>query len=277
MAAIFRVWKMNLQIWLNKLLIRIVDVSGSNEIVKVITKNVGLTWVEMENHVEVKNTFFIPYRLEEVKLTYYNDSNQNIGYLHYKGSVRLGAYSKKTVIMPAKMSNITALFNMVRLIVLTDIKTKTVGTSTISIFGMRFILPINDIMIIDKDKIEMEDEETRARRLEARKERDILNAQKRVERAEKRKIRKAEREKRFEKQKIRAAARRRLNRMKAKAQKRKRLEVEQPEPNEAELPIKKPQQEIAAADKNSSELTDVSPKQEFSKPDPDKFYSDPST
>jgi flagellar biosynthesis GTPase FlhF len=211
---------------LNRLLVRIVDVSETNDVLKVVTKEIGLSWVDMENHVEIHNRFFIPYYLEEVKLTYYNDANQNIGFLHFEGPLKIPAYQKRLVKMPAKMSSITGLFNGVRLLVTDNIKTRTIGTSRIRFFGVSFVLPIDDIMVIDKEKIVSEEldeaEKERRRQLKAqlaiereeKKQRRMANREERRTRKKERRERiKQERAAKAEKSKSKHAARQRLERI----------------------------------------------------------------
>lgn len=181
---------------MNRILHRFVDVKDSNEIVKIVTRDIGLSYVDMETHVEIRNKFFVPYHLEEVRLTYYNDANQNIGYLHFEGPVRIGAYRNEVVKMPSKMSNITALFNGVRLLVSDNIKTRTVGITRIRLFGMSFEFPIDDVMIVNRDKIVSEEltEEEQLRRREIREKRDAERHRKKAERKAKREARQAEME-----------------------------------------------------------------------------------
>lgn len=238
------IWKL-IHAWLNRLLVKLIDTSESNEVVKIVTKEIGLAWVEMVNHVEITNNFFIPYTLEEVKLTYYNDAKQNIGYLHFKGPVRIRGNSTKLVKMPAKMSNITALFNAARMLINEHVKTQTIGYSKVRILGISFELPINDVMSIDKDKVVSweEDEELRAIKLKERARKE------------------AERQARKAKRKSRRAARKRLLRMKQKKQHNKQAPKEKPM-------TKSPAPEI---DRNT-ELID--PEAESSTPDPDRSYSD---
>lgn len=266
MSNIFKIWLLKLHTWLNKLLIKHVDISESNDVVKVVTKKFGITWIDMVNHVEITNKFFVPYKLMEVKLTYYNDANQNIGYLHFNEPTKIKAYSKKVVEMPAKMSNITAIFNMVRLMITDDIKTRTVGTSTIRILGINFEFPIDDIMVIDKDKVILEEEEDRKKRLEAKLKREEERLALKKEREEKRKMRldllskkrAAQKEKieakiKARKEKIanKKAARARLKRMKDSKLKSSSSDVkieEQPIQDK----IKAPQENPAALDNSSN-------------------------
>lgn len=279
MKALFKIWLFKLQTWLNRLLIKYVDVGESNEVIKVVTKKIGITWIDMENHVAISNKFIIPYTLKEVKLTYYNDAGQNVGYLHYKGAEYIGPFARKIVKMPAKMSNITALFNMVRLMVVDDIKTRTVGTSTIQLLGIQFELPIDDIMLVDKDKVQMEEEteEQKQKRLEERTKRAEERAAKQAERKEKqtqrlamlaskRAEKKAEMEEKFkarqEKVQQKKEARLRLKRMKAAKANRSKIE--------------EPQDELTAP----NPILDIDPavtEQESSTPDRDKSYPDPLT
>ncbi|MEZ5006867.1 MAG: cell envelope integrity protein TolA [Chitinophagales bacterium] len=280
MKQLFKIWLFKLHTWLNKLLIKHVDISESNEVVKVITKKIGITWIDMENHVSITNKFIVPYTLKEVKLTYYNDAGQNVGYLHFKGDEYIGPFAKKMVKMPAKMSNITALFNMVRLMVVDDIKTRTVGTSTIKLLGMHFELPIDDIMMVDKDKVQLEEEteEQKQKRLEEKAKRAEEKATKQAERKEKQELRlamlaekRAEKkaqmleriEKRKEKVQLKKEARQRLKRIKSLKTK------------ENEREIKKPQENLTASNNLSNENPTI--EQESSTPDQDKSYQDPLT
>ncbi len=262
MQGIFKIWLLKWHTWLNKLLIKYVDVNESNVIQKVVTKKIGLSWIEMVNNVEVTNKFFNPYHLVEVKLTYYNDANQNIGYLHYQEPVKISAYSTKTVQMPAKMSNITALFNMVRLMITDDIKTRTVGTTTIQIFGIKFEFPIDTIMVIDRDKLVLEEEEDRQKRLVEREKREQERIARLAENEEKRKSRlsKMSEKRAEEKTKLKArlqeqkekieqkkAARARLLRMK-----QRKWEQNKPAETQPQDIIEEPQENPAAPSNNSS-------------------------
>ncbi len=281
MKHFFNILLFKFQTWLNRLLIKHVDIGDSNEVIKIVTKKIGITWINMENHIEVVNKFIIPYTLEEVKLTYYNDAGQNIGYLHFKEAVYIGPFAKKVVLMPSKMSNITALFNMVRLFVVDDIKTRTVGTTTIKLLGMRFELPIDDIMIVDKEKIVMDEEteEEREKRLAARSLREKGKAKKRIEkkqrqeqklemlakkRTEKKKLLLEKLEARKEKVEKKRLARQRLKRM--KLNKEQKMQE-----------IKEPQENIAAPIISSEETELPTLEQEFSTPDQDKLNLDQIT
>lgn len=248
---------------LHQLLIRMIDVNETNDIVKIVTKGIGISWVEMENHVEVHNRFFIPYYLEEVKLTYYNDAHQNIGYLHFKGPVRIGAFKRKIVKMPAKMSNITALFNGFRMLLVDHIKTRTVGTTNIRLFGMSFELPIDDIMIVENDKIVTEeiDEAEKARRAKEKAERETKKAERRAERKAKRKERR-ERMARESKER-RKKLREQLNRSRRQ--------------NDTEIKKESPELNPKTPDDHSDVESEPVIKQESSAPDPDISYPDPST
>ena len=286
MKNLFKIWIFKLQTWLNKLLVKYVNISDSNEVVKVVTKKIGVTWINMENHVQITNKFIFPYKLEEVKLTYYNDAGQNVGYLHFKGPQYIGPFARKVVKMPAKMSNITALFNMVRLMVVDDIKTRTVGTTTIKLLGMYFELPIDDIMVIDKKLIVMdeESEEEKQKRLAARSLREKERAQKRAEskerhqkkmeilaekRAEKKKALIEEIRARKERVSRKREARMRLKRMKSRKEQEKTEYLENKEPQDDDL--------VAQNNISADEQSDVTPKQESSTPDRDKSYLDPTT
>ena len=239
--------------WIQSILIRVVDTSASNEVIKVVTQEIGLAWVEMENHVRIRNDFFIPYVLEEVKLTYYNDAQQNVGYLHYKEPVKIRAKRSKVVVMPAKMSSITGLFNGVRLLLTDNIKTRTVGHSRIRLFGMSFELPINDVMVVDKDIVVTAevDEETRLQKEAVRKEK-----------AEARKARKEER-------RNKRKARQRLARMKRSKRSREAGENKKEPPAVPEAPSSAISQ-VEVPEPPSSAA-------ESSEPDPDRSYSDRST
>jgi len=252
-----------LQKLLNKLLIRMIDVNETNDVVKIVTKSIGLTWVDMENHIEVHNRFFIPYYLEEVKLTYYNDSNQNIGYLHFEGPVRIGAFKRKVVKMPAKMSNITALFNGFRMLLVDHIKTRTVGTTRIRLFGMSFELPIDDIMIVDKDKIVTEEID------EAEKQR---RAQEKAVREQKKSVRRAER-KAKRKERRERLARESAERRQQLKERLNRSRKQHSDENKKELPESDPK---APASQSKVEK-DTTLKQESSTPDPGRSYPDEST
>ncbi|MCP4121224.1 MAG: hypothetical protein GY751_05685 [Bacteroidetes bacterium] len=248
---------------LNKLLIRMINVNETNDVVKIVTKSFGLTWVDMENHIEVHNRFFIPYYLEEVKLTYYNDSNQNIGYLHYKGPVRIGAFQRKVVKMPAKMSNITALFNGFRMLLVDHIKTRTVGTTRIRLFGMSFELPIDDIMIVDKDKIVTEEID------EAEKQRRALE---KAARAKEKLIRKTER-KAKRKERRERLARESAERRQQLKERLNKSRKQRSGKNKKELPESDPKAPINHSDVQK----DATIKQESSTPDPSRSYPDATT
>lgn len=239
MKRIFQLVKMRIHAWLTKLLIKQVDFSESNEIIKVVSKKVGLKWVDMDNHIQITNKFIVPYILEEVKLTYYNDAGQNIGYLHFNTPTKIEGKSQKMVVMPAKMSNITALFNMLRMMLTDDIKTRAVGKTVIRLFGMRFELPMDDIMQIDKEKVVMSDEteEQKAARLAAKAERAAKREEERLAKkaalSTKRKEKRAEVKAKIKERKERTAnkmeARKRLNRMKKNKAKNNQAETKKPQ------------------------------------------------
>jgi hypothetical protein len=261
MQGIFKIWLLKWHAWLHKLLLKHVDVNESNVIVKVVTKKIGLTWIDMVNHVEVSNKFFIPYKLVEVKLTYYNDANQNVGYLHFNEPVKIAANSTKIVQMPAKMSNITALFNMVRLMITDDIKTRTVGTTTIQIFGMKFSLPIDTIMIIDRDKLVLEEEEDRQKRLAQKEIREKERIERMTENETKRKNRLARMAEKRDEEKAKLMAR--LKEQKEKIEQKKAARARlirmkerkwtQNIPQETPSERKEPQENPAAQNESSSE------------------------
>ena len=278
---------------INRILLKVVDVNDTNDVLKIITKEIGLSWVEMENHVEIHNKFIIPYRLEEVKLTYYNDAGQNVGYLHYKGSTKIPALRKTVVKMPAKMSNITALFNAARLLITDNIKTRTVGSSRIRLLGMTFELPIDDVMVVDKSKIVSEelDEEEKQRRLEEKAERERQRQIRRAERKTKNEERRQKLKKRLELDKLKrkAASERRFLKKQALARLARIKELRNkrnlgqthdlPHDNEdtelqKELPVEPIAPEVAFA---KDVPTRPKTKEESSEPDQDRSYSDPST
>jgi hypothetical protein len=271
---------------LNRLLVRIVDVNETNDVVRIVTKEIGLAWVEMENHVEIHNKFFIPYYLEEVKLTYYNDAGQNVGYLHFKGPQKIPAFQKRMVKMPAKMSNITALFNAARLLLSDNIKTRTVGTSRIRFFGVSFVLPIDDIMVIDREKIVTEqlDEAEKQRRRDEKAERDkqwqLRKAERKARREERREKLKSRldaerilRKEAAERRAVKQAARARLERIKNL----RRQNATGHSTPKVEPEIKKElQDEPATPIEILSKGPDIRKEGGSSIPGQDKSYSDPS-
>lgn len=194
MYGLFNRWIARIHLRLNRWLTGFVDFSGSHEIVRIVTRSIGLSWVDMENHVLVKNRYILPYRIEEIRLTYYNDAMQNVGYMHFTGPVTIGPFASRQIVMPSKMSNITALFNGVRMLLTDHIKTRTVGTTTIRLLGIRFELPVDDILIIEKSKITTPeiDEEERRQREEASRQRKLKREAVRAERQARRQARREE-------------------------------------------------------------------------------------
>lgn len=192
MYGLLNRWISRIHLLLNRWLNRFVDFSSSHEIVRIVTRSIGLTWVDMENHVRVRNRYILPYRLEEIRLTYYNDAMQNVGYLHFRGPVTIGPFASRMIVMPSKMSNITALFNGVRMLLTDHVKTRAVGTTSIRLLGIRFELPVDDILVIDKSKIttpEMDEEERQRREAASRQrklERESARAERRARRQAKR-------------------------------------------------------------------------------------------
>jgi len=165
--------------------------------------------------------------------------------------------------MPAKMSNITALFNGFRMLLVDHIKTRTVGTTKIRVLGMSFELPIDDVMLVDKEKIVTEeiDEAEKERRALERTEREKRKHARRAERKAKRKERR-ERLTRESKER-RAKLKERLNRP------REQVSTE----NKKELPESDPKAPLSLSDVEKKAAI----KQESLTPDPDRSYPDAST
>ncbi len=220
-----------------KIILRKVDFQESVEITKVISKGVGISWVLMDNIMLFKNKFPLPYAIKAINVTYYNESGQNIGFMDFEGEIKLKAFSSIEHTLESKMSNVTALFNVARFALFDHVKMDVRGYSIIKLLFMEFKIPVEDIIEMDKGRVQFATDDE----LEKRKKRKLKRREQRKKRLEQM----AERKEALKKK--RAAA-------------KKERPSQQEETASDNIDLEKPKPEL--------------PEQESSTPDQDKSYLD---
>ena len=169
-----------------KIILNKVDFQESVEIEKVISKGVGISWVLMDNVMLFKNKFPLPYSIKSIDVTYFNENGQNIGFLKYDEPIKLGPFSSERLSVESKMSNVTALFNVARFALFDHVKMNIRGFSTIQLLWMEFRIPVEDVIEMDKGKVQFATDEELEKRKKIKEKRKNIRKQLKEKRIKKR-------------------------------------------------------------------------------------------
>lgn len=124
------------------------------ELEQVSHKQVKLPYVLLENKSSISNKFWIPIRLVDIRMDIYN-KGQRVGKILYDDHIRVPARSVMPITLEVRMSHITALFNLLRFVIVQNITMEVRGEVHIRLFRMDFFIPIHDHIDIPKSKFQM--------------------------------------------------------------------------------------------------------------------------
>lgn len=149
----------NFQLWLTKILQPIVEkkfiLKDTWELEKVENKGIRLPYVIFENKSIVINNFIIPVQVIRMRFELFN-KDIKAGRILFDGPVKIPLKSKKSISMEVRLNHITALFNMLRFVFTTNsIRMQIKGEVQIKILGLDFFIPVNDVMDLPKNKVQM--------------------------------------------------------------------------------------------------------------------------
>lgn len=124
------------------------------ELEQVTHKQVKLPYVLLENKSSISNKFWIPIRLVDIRMDIYN-KGQRVGKILYDDHIRVPSRSVVPITLEVRMSHITALFNLLRFVIVQNITMEVRGEVHIRLFRMDFFIPIHDHIDIPKSKFQM--------------------------------------------------------------------------------------------------------------------------
>src|SRR5690554_477539 len=135
----FQKFKETLLDWLSEKLQPIIErklvLKDTYELERVDHKGVRLPYVLLENKTTVINKFRIPIKLESIQLTIYNKEIL-VGSVIFDESVKIKPMSKQNISVEVRLSHITAIFQMLRLLIVDTICIDVRGEIQIKFLGM---------------------------------------------------------------------------------------------------------------------------------------------
>ena len=123
------------------------------ELDEVQQKGVKLPYVLMENKTIIINNFWLPIRIRAIKMEIYN-KDVTVGRVLYDGNEKILAKKRKTISLEVRMSHITALFNMIRYLLVDTIPMNLRGKIYLRLLWMDFELPVEDVIQVPRKKIQ---------------------------------------------------------------------------------------------------------------------------
>lgn len=123
------------------------------ELDEVQQKGVKLPYVLMENKTIIINNFWLPIRISAIKMEIYN-KDVTVGRVLYGGNEKIPAKNRKTISLEVRMSHITALFNMIRYLLVDTIPMNLRGKIYLRLLWMDFELPVEDVIQVPRKKIQ---------------------------------------------------------------------------------------------------------------------------
>lgn len=123
------------------------------ELDEVQQKGVKLPYVLMENKTIIINNFWLPIRISAIKMEIYN-KDVTVGRVLYNGNEKIAAKKRKTISLEVRMSHITALFNMIRYLLVDTIPMNLRGKIYLRLLWMDFELPVEDVIQVPRNKIQ---------------------------------------------------------------------------------------------------------------------------
>lgn len=154
----FQKFKETLLDWLSEKLQPIIErklvLKDTYELERVDHKGVRLPYVLLENKTTVINKFRIPIKLESIQLTIYNKEIV-VGSVIFDESVKIKPMSKQNISVEVRLSHITAIFQMLRLLIVDTICIDVRGEIQIKFLGMNFFIPVQDQVDIPRSKLRM--------------------------------------------------------------------------------------------------------------------------
>jgi hypothetical protein len=107
----------------------------------------------MENKTIIINNFWLPIRISAIKMEIYN-KDVTVGRVLYGGNEKIPAKKRKTISLEVRMSHITALFNMIRYLLVDTIPMNLRGKIYLRLLWMDFELPVEDVIQVPRKKIQ---------------------------------------------------------------------------------------------------------------------------
>lgn len=144
--------------WCRRLLQPIVErkfrLQDTWQLEKVQHKTIKLPYVLLENHSFLINTFWIPIRLVDIRLDVFN-KDLKVGKILYDNHIKVAPRSQQPITLEVRLSHITAMFNLLRFVLVNTITMEVKGEVHIRLFGMDFFLPVHDFIDIPKSKFQL--------------------------------------------------------------------------------------------------------------------------
>lgn len=144
--------------WCRKKLQPIVErkfhLQESWQLEKVQHKSIKLPYVLLENKSFLINKFWIPIRLVDIRLDVFN-KDLKVGKILYDNHIKVAPRSQQAITLEVRLSHITAMFNLLRFVLVKTITMEVKGEIHIRLFGMDFFLPVHDFIEIPKSKFQL--------------------------------------------------------------------------------------------------------------------------
>lgn len=121
---------------------------------KVEHKGVKLPYVLLINKAKVINKFRIPMKLENINLDIFN-KEMKVGSVVFDESTRIKPRNKQDISVEVRLNHITALFQMLRFLIIDTIRIDVRGEIQIKFLGMTFFIPVHDQVDIPRSKLIM--------------------------------------------------------------------------------------------------------------------------
>jgi hypothetical protein len=155
------------------------------DIIEVRTKELTLTYVNMETDVRIENSFFLPITILSIETDIVNAAGTRVGKMSYREPKRLKGHASEIFTTRSKMSNITAFFHALQHLLSMSVTMRSVGTAKIKFLWWVFEIPVDDTFEVKPSQVKLTEELSEAekqQRAERRKKEQEEREQRRAER-----------------------------------------------------------------------------------------------
>lgn len=121
---------------------------------KVQHKTVKLPYVLLENKSFLINKFWIPISLVDIRMDVFN-KELKVGKVLYDNHIKVAPRSQQAITLEVRLSHITAMFNLLRFVLINTVTMEVKGEVHIRLFGMDFFIPVHDFIEIPKSKFQL--------------------------------------------------------------------------------------------------------------------------
>jgi hypothetical protein len=172
--------------WIYKLVLKRSAGRKTFDIIEVRTKELTLTYINMETDVRIQNTFFLPITIESIETDIVNAAGTRVGKMTYNQPRRLKGNSSEVFTTRSKMSNITAFFNALQHLLSMPVSLRSIGTARVKVLWFTINIPVDDTFEVLPTQVRMTEElseEEKQRRAERRQKEQEEREQRRAEKA----------------------------------------------------------------------------------------------